>query len=220
MKRIIIIVEGQTEERFVKELITPHLNKYNIWSITPILMHTSNKGRGGFVNYEYLKNEILKLLHTSKKDFIVSTFVDFFRCPKLPDYEKYCNIRNHKDRVCAMERSISEDIQDIRFLPYIQLHEFEALLFSSNVGFELIFEKKHSQQTNEIVNSYDNPEDINSTPNGAPSKRLLSINEYYNKVADGVDIAGFIGLEEIMRKCPRFASWIAHLIKLCDESNE
>lgn len=134
MKRIYIIVEGQTEKEFVQEIIAPYLQTYHIYSVTPILIHTSKIGRGGFVNYAHLKNDISKLLHSSQKDILVTMLVDFFRCPELPHKEQWEAITDHKKQVEKMEYCIQEDIHDKRFIPYIQLHEFEALLFASNAG--------------------------------------------------------------------------------------
>ena len=128
MKRIYIIVEGQTEKEFVQEIIAPYLQTYHIYSVTPILIHTSKIGRGGFVNYAHLKNDISKLLHSSQKDILVTMLVDFFRCPELPHKEQWEAITDHKKQVEKMEYCIQEDIHDKRFIPYIQLHEFEALL--------------------------------------------------------------------------------------------
>lgn len=77
MKRLYIIVEGQTEQEFVKTLIAPYLQKHEIFEVTPILIRTSKTGRGGFVNYQHLKKDAERLLKSEKKDFIVSMFVDF-----------------------------------------------------------------------------------------------------------------------------------------------
>lgn len=100
-----------------------------------------------------------------------------------------------------------------RFFSYIQLHEFEALLFSSNKGFEYYFSEELAAKTASIISSYDNPEDINTSPEGAPSKRLLAIKSDYNKVLEGNLIALEIGIKSIWEKCPRFAEWIKTIIE-------
>lgn len=61
MKRLYIIVEGQTEREFVKEQIAPYLRQHDIYEVTPILIRTSKSGRGGFVNYQHLKNDAKRL---------------------------------------------------------------------------------------------------------------------------------------------------------------
>lgn len=215
MKRLYIIVEGQTEQEFVNEQIAPYLCQYGIYEVTPILIHTSKSGRGGFVNYQHLKKDVSRLLRSSKTDFVVSMFVDFFRCPEIPQKERWSNKANHLEQIVEMERCIYEDVNDIRFIPYIQLHEFEALLFASNDGFIAFFSEEQAKKTQRIIAAYDNPEEINTTPEGAPSKRLLAIKDDYDKVIEGNLIALEIGLSRIMGRCPRFKVWIENLIESC-----
>ncbi|MEG0559718.1 MAG: DUF4276 family protein [Muribaculaceae bacterium] len=217
MKRLFIIVEGQTEQEFVKEILSPYLQANNIHNVVPILINTSKIGRGGFVNYKHLENTINGLLHQSpKNDFIVTTFVDFFRIPKsIPKYSECMSLGSRICQVNALENAISEKIGDNRFIPYIQLHEFEALLFSNNNGFEYFYDEIISSQTNKIINQYRNPEDINTTPNGAPSKRILAIKKDYDKVIEGNLIAMEVGINSILKECPRFKSWIDNLIQMC-----
>ena len=117
MKRLYIIVEGQTEQEFVKTLIAPYLQKHEIFEVTPILIRTSKTGRGGFVNYQHLKKDAERLLKSEKKDFIVSMFVDFFRCPEVPHKEKWSVKSSHIGQVEEMERCIKDDIKDVRFIP-------------------------------------------------------------------------------------------------------
>ena len=121
------------------------------------------------------------------------------------------------NKVDKLEEFFGQDINDKRFIPYIQLHEFEALLFSSNRGFEKYEEEKIYFKTKEIIESFKNPEDINSSPQTSPSKRLLAINPKYNKVIDGNIIALEIGIQTILKKCPRFNFWLNNLISKVKE---
>lgn len=215
MKRLYIIVEGQTEQEFVNSLIAPYMQQHGVYTITPLLIRTSKTGRGGFVNYEHLKNDIKKLLSSEKSDFVVSTFVDFFKIPEVPQKERWEKKATHIEQVEEMEQCIAENINDSRFIPYIQLHEFEALLFSSNKGFESFFSEDNAKDTQHIIDTFNNPEDINTTPTGAPSKRLLAIKDDYDKVIEGNLIALEVGINDILAKCPRFRAWIEKLIETC-----
>ena len=217
MKRLFIVVEGQTEEAFVKELMTPHFIHNGIYDIRPVLIQTSKGHKGGFVNYEHLKNDLHRLLKSQGQDVVVTTFVDFFRCPELPNQNDIDMLPSHIQKVEAMEKCISDDINDWRFIPYIQLHEFEALLFSAANGFEMYFENQISKEIQGIIDSYDNPEEINSSPETAPSKRLIRIIPDYDKVIYGNIVALEIGLPVILSKCPRFRRWIDSLIHRCLE---
>lgn len=215
MKRLYIIVEGQTEQEFVNSMIAPYMQQDGVYSVTPVLIRTSKTGRGGFVNYEHLKNDARKLLCSKKTDFVVSMFVDFFRIPEVPHKERWEKKSTHIEQVKEMEECIAEDINDSRFIPYIQLHEFEALLFSSNKGFDTYFSEDNAKDTQHIIDTFNNPEDINTTPTGAPSKRLLAIKDDYDKVIEGNLIALEVGINDILAKCLRFRLWIEKLIEAC-----
>ena len=218
MKRVYIVVEGQTEQEFVNSMISPYLQNSGILNITPILIRTSRTGRGGMVNYSHLANTIKPLLVSKNNDYIVTTFIDFFRLPHdMPQYGDSMKKPDKMEQTRSLEEAINEAIDDRRFFSYIQLHEFEALLFSSNKGFEYYFSDEYAKATASIVSSYDNPEDINSSPEGAPSKRLLAIKSDYNKVLEGNLIALEIGIKSILEKCPRFAGWINSIVGKCKE---
>lgn len=218
MKRVYIVVEGQTEQEFVNSVISPYLRSFGILSVTPVLIRTSRTGRGGMVSYSHLANTIKPLLMSEKSDYIVTTFIDFFRLPHdMPQYEDSMKKPNKAAQVKSLEEAINGAINDRRFFSYIQLHEFEALLFSSNKGFEYYFSDEHAEATAAVISSYNNPEDINSSPEGAPSKRLLAIKPDYNKVLEGNLIALEIGIQSILEKCPQFAGWIKDIIGKCKE---
>ena len=169
--------------------------------------------------YKHLSDTVRLLLNSDRQDFIVTTFIDYFRLPdSMPGYDKCMEIPDETARIEALEASINDDIGDRRFFAYIQRHEFEALLFSSNAGFKYYFPDQCARQTAEIIASYTSPEDINSSPEGAPSKRLLAIKPDYNKVLEGNVIAIEVGIETMLSKCPRFSKWFEKIITACQES--
>lgn len=214
-RRLYIVVEGQTEEEFVKEILCPYLTRFNIHDVRPILIKTSPTQKGGFVSYEHLRNHVGKLLKKEGSNIVVTTFLDFFRAPVFPHKERWEDITDHHRRAGMMERVCEEDINDHRFIPYIQLHEFEALLFSSVNGYLGWFDEKVVQKVSEIIEEYDDPEEINSRPESAPSKRLMRIITGYDKILYGNIIAMGIGIERILARCPRFRAWVDKLIEQC-----
>ena len=219
MKRLNIVVEGQTEQSFVNEVLIPYLQSKGVAIITPILIHTSKTGRGGLVNYHHLHNTVKGLLKNQYDgNIVVSSFVDFFRMPtNMPDYDDAMRLGTDLQKVESLQQALGNSIGDRRFIPYIQLHEFEALLFSNNNGFEYLWEEEQALKTKIIVEAFENPEDINSAPETAPSKRLLAINKNYDKVLEGNLIALEVGINEMLGKCPRFAIWVNRLIAACSE---
>ncbi len=215
MKRVIIIVEGQTEQEFVKEILAPYLQTKGINDVRPILIKTSKTGKGGFVNYEHLRNTILPFLSSQKDDFIITTLVDYFRIPtNIPEYNDAKKETNKIKSVEILESSINDDINNRRFFSYIQLHEFEALLFSNDKGFKNWCDTNVSDKLIEIIQAYPNPEEINSTPEGAPSKRILAIHSNYEKIIEGNLIAMEVGINDMLDKCPRFNNWITKIIEI------
>ena len=99
------------------------------------------------------------------------------------------------------------------YIPYIQLHEFEALAFSSANSFEILFEdnEMNYKGIREVIDSFPNPEDINDSPETAPSKRMQKLIPGYNKVAYGISLIEYTGLSVILQKCPHFREWIEKL---------
>ena len=217
MKRLYIVVEGQSEQEFIKSTLSPYLAGKGIFSVTPILIKTSKHGRGGHVNATHLTNTINGLLkETQDTQIIVTTFIDLFRIPtNMPGYDNAQLLSNSIVQVEYLEGCLAEAIGDRRFYPYIQRHEFEALVFSSNIGFEKYFTEDQASRTEVIVNSFNNPEDINSSPESSPSKRILAIVPDYDKVLFGNLLALEIGIDVILSRCPRFATWVSELIRRC-----
>jgi len=217
MKRLIIIVEGQTEKEFVEKSLRKHFENHNIFDVRAIMIQTSKGHKGGFVNYDHLKNDLNKILK-SEKDVVVSMFVDYFRLPKsFPNYDLSLKVDLVDSKIEILQEGIFNDIDDLRFIPYIQKHEFEALLFSSETGFTNWFENDVViDKLNEIVRQYENPEDINTGSETSPSKRIINImaskSQKYDKIAEGNLIAEEVGLDKILEKCPRLKDWVNSLI--------
>ena len=141
MKRLNIVVEGQTEQSFVNEVLAPYLRNNGVSLIIPRLIRTSKTGRGGLVNYHHLHNTIKGLLSNPHDgNIVVSSFVDFFRIPNnMPGYVEAMRSGDDLRKVDNLQQALDDSIADRRFIPYIQLHEFEALLFSNNNGFEYLW---------------------------------------------------------------------------------
>ena len=203
------------------EVLRPFFQRRGITAVDPILIRTSKTGRGGHVNFQHLFNTISGLLVSKKDDFLVTTFIDYFRIPtNMPEYKACMTLASGIHRVEALENALGKEIDDGRFIPYIQLHEFEALLFANNRGFEEFFSENQAAKTGDIVSSFRNPEEINSSVDTAPSKRILAIEEGYDKVIQGNLIALSVGIDEMLSKCPHFSSWINEIICRCRGSQD
>ncbi len=214
---IVIVVEGQTEEEFVNVSLRPWFNSLGIYDVRAICIITSKTAKGGNSNYEKLKNDVTRYLK-QEQDILVTSFVDFFRLPtNFPNYAEAKKITDVLKKVSFLEESLAKDINSARFIPYIQLHEFEALLFTDVRGFQNIpkVNESHLKQVLKIIENYPNPELINDSPQTAPSKRLEQIIPRYGKlkVLYGNNIIKDNSFSAILQKCPRFKNWIQTLAR-------
>jgi len=209
-----IIVEGKTEKEFVDKVLYFYLsNNFLINNIRTITLETSVGYKGGNTKYSIFRNHVIRLL-SGKENMMVTSLIDFYRLPNdFPNYEKSKTIKDPVKRVEEIEKACYEDINDERFLPYIQLHEIEALLFSSIEEFEILKpDKDQIQSLEDIVKKFPNPELINQGGNTAPSKRLKKIFGDYQKSLHGIWLADEIGIEKMRSKCPRFNKWVNEII--------
>ena len=170
---------------------------------------------GGIVRWEILKKEIHTYLH--ERDAVVTMLIDYYGLydkHAFPKWDEAKAIVDKVERMNFLETSMKKDIEDWgrhRFLPYLQLHEFEGLLFNDIQVFydnvpsnELVGEEELIQTFNE----FNNPEMINDKKNSSPSHRLERIILGYNKILYGHYFAEAIGLDKIREKSPRFNEWL------------
>lgn len=218
MKRLIIVCEGQTEQEFCIDILQPHLNQFGIIIQNPTIKKTA----GGIVRWATLKNQIETHLKQDQTAF-VTTLIDFYGIHPYHNYPNWLQASQHNNKnigMDLMEQGMQSDIPaqfQHRFIPYIQLHEFEGLLFCDINVFDNGFEKNEFLDYNylvETINNNQNPELINDSTITAPSKRLDRIFKDYSKITHGCLIAQDIGINNIRAKCPRFDKWIDNLEKI------
>ena len=168
-----------------------------------------------------MRNDILRFLAQEKeRDVFFTTMIDLYAIhAELPGLAAAEKLRHMPEkRVQALEEAFADDIQDDRFIPYIQLHEYEAYLFSDPTWFGYFYDRHERQiaALKAIADSYDSPELINDGPDSAPRQRIIAeLPDYKDaKSAVGPQVAELIGLNVIRGKCPHFAAWLAQLEKL------
>ncbi len=221
--RLNITAEGQTEERFVKQTLSVHLGSFNISTAVRCVLTSKDKNkfhRGGLVNYLKAKNDILTWLKEDRQpEARFTSMFDLYALPNdFPDFAASEKIANPYQKVAFLEEAFANDINDTRFIPYIQLHEFEALLFSKPEALKIeYFEHFNAiEKLKEIVAEKGNPELINDNPDTAPSKRIINLIPEYakNKASAGATVAGIIGVELLKKSCKHFNDWIIKLESL------
>lgn len=221
IRAIYIICEGQTEEEFVNGILRPYFNSHQIYDVRPILMTTSKGQKGGDVKYDRLKFNIDKLLKR-ETDILVTTFIDYFRLKSdFPNFENAQQILNKIQRIDFLEQSLAGAINNPRFIPYIQLHEFEGLLFAAKDGFEFLPDLKQTNLNKLLsaVEEKENPEELNDGELTAPSKRLEQLIPGFdkNKPFYGGLIAEVNTINAVLDRCLRFKAWLETLIEKVKE---
>lgn len=206
-------------------MLKSHLANLGLYLQPPVLIaHARKKGRvhrGGGRKYVPMKNDIQRFLAQEKgEDVFFTTMIDLYAIhiefPGLTEAEKLRHIPPR--RVEALEQAFAKDINDNRFIPYIQLHEYEAYLFSDPTWFRFFYDRHEKQiaSLKAIADGYTTPELIDDGQLSAPSKRIIAEFPDYEdaKPTVGPQVAELIGLDMIRSKCPHFAAWLSRLENL------
>ncbi|MCF6266290.1 MAG: DUF4276 family protein [Desulfuromusa sp.] len=223
MRRIHIVCEGQTEEMFVKELLYPPFLSKGLCMVPVLIGKPGHKG--GNFRFERLLADVRNRLLGDPTAFC-TTFFDFYGLPNnFPGKQAAADKARSQVKaqivcdamVAKLTRKLGDDAMH-RFIPYIQMYEFEALLFSDPDGLAKGVEcPELSDGFNKIRNLFDSPESINDSPRTAPSKRISSKVLDYEKPIYGSLAALEIGLPVMRQECPLFDAWLIRLEGLADE---
>lgn len=222
-----IIVEGGTEENFVNDVLVNHFATINKFvyarKITTGWDRLNKKpAKGGLLKYSKFRNDVLRWIKSDKnKEYTFYTsLIDLYAFPKDSEspYTKVIqSIHDHYERIASLESAIAQDINNSCFIPYVQLHEFEAFLL---VDPDRLISMYPDEQTGieklkkDIGNA--NPEEINESSQTAPSKRIIKYLPNYKeqKAQVGPLVAKDIGINTLRKKCPHFNGWINKLESL------
>nr|WP_255216585.1 DUF4276 family protein [Pseudenhygromyxa sp. WMMC2535] len=211
------MVEGQTEERFVKDVLAPHFLSRGLY-LTPTLLVTKKVKRGpnfkgGVTTFAKLENDIRRVLKGAG-DARVSTIIDYYGLPKgTPGLSTLPQRASAGERVEHVEAALDDHIGDPRFAAFLALHEYEAWLFADGHSLPAIVGASEGDARTfaELGASFETPEDIDDGPQTAPSKRITRIFPGYRKVLHGPMVAGKITLARIRQRCPHFGAWLDDL---------
>ncbi|HEV2495810.1 MAG TPA: DUF4276 family protein [Terriglobia bacterium] len=217
--RLHFVVEGQTEETFVRDVLRSELASQGIFCDARRIK-TGRKGgkdhRGGLVSFQHLRNDLeLWMKQDSGADSWFTTMVDLYRLPS--DFPGITESRAHTDPIEKgelLEARFSGNLNHPRFVPYIQLHEFEALLFSDPQSFSIAFPSVSTAQLAElqaIRSAFNTPEHIDEGNDTSPSKRICGLLPQYVEPLSGPLIAKQIGLAKMRAECHHFNGWLERL---------
>ncbi|MFZ2630351.1 MAG: DUF4276 family protein [Desulfosalsimonadaceae bacterium] len=222
---VYIVVEGQTEQTFVRDVLAPSLAHQGIYLHPALIGKPGHKG--GDIRFDKARKDIGNFLK-QHNDTYLSTMFDYFRIDSNwpGKAEVHRQIRNGgsltaADKAGILETATRDEIAkafagyntESRFIPYIEMHEFEALLFS-DVHILAEITEIDVTEFEKILEGFNSPEEINDDPNNAPSKRIQALKNGYRKVAMGKAVSEAIGIQTIRRQCPNFNKWLTKLEQL------
>ena len=215
--RLYVTVEGQTEKEFADRTLKPHLAGFAVEVRSRVVMtHRKLGKRGGVLDFDKIKGDVSRLIKEDRhEESRFTTMVDLYALPaEFPGWAEARKLTRPGERVAVLETALATEFADPRFVPYIQLHEFEALLYcdlgelqkriaNSAAGIEALGRNVKGLE----------PEEINEGPTTAPSKRIIRHLPIYerNKVRVGAPAAAAIGLNRLRLKCPHFGAWVSRL---------
>lgn len=217
MNRVIAVVEGQTEQGFVREVLAPYLAVHGV-SLTARLVGKPGH-KGGVGAYQRARRDILLLLR-QESDTVVTTMFDFYGMPNSWPGRQTAKAAPAAEKAAIVENAIRHDIlqelgtstSERRFYPYVQMHEFESLLFCDPATTCAVLRSaKSALSVQAIRDSFSTPEEINDDPNTAPSRRLERLFRAYRKRLHGLIAAQRIGIEKMLDQCPHFSVWVEKL---------
>jgi len=192
VKKVLLLVEGQTEEEFVAEVLRPDLRRVDV-ELVPVLLKTKpvksgGQFRGGVSNYAAARGDTLRLLNDTSA-VLVSSILDLYG---LPDDFPGATERgaNATEWARNVEHAWRADIGKARFHPYLSIHEFEAFAFVAPSRCTTVFSLSQAERLESIASEFGGQvESINNGPTTHPSARASAIRPGYEKPVHGALIA-------------------------------
>lgn len=225
MERLLVHVEGQTEETFVNEILRDHLVSKGFQSVSARIIGNARlrRRRGGIRSWPPVRRDIMNHL-MEDSGCVATTMVDFYGLPQTgPDAwpgRAQATFGTAPDKASRVEEALLNDLTNQmsgdfdrrRFVPFVLMHEFEGLLFSDCGAFgRAIGWPDLESDFQEVRNGFPTPEDINDSPQTHPSKRVEALVPGYEKPLFGILGALEIGLAKLRAECPHFNHWMERL---------
>jgi hypothetical protein len=228
MARLLVHVEGETEETFVNEILSSYLVSHGYESVSARLLGNvrQRSRRGGIRPWTAVRKDIIRHLKEDRR-CIATTMVDYYGLPSSgdrawPGRAQAASLEVSQKAPTVEESLLNEislemggDFNSRRFVPFVVMHEFEGLLFSDCAAFARGIGRPNLEASLQTIrDQFNTPEEIDDSPVTAPSKRVEALIPGYAKPLLGVLAAAEIGLEKIRSACPHFRSWLARLEEL------
>jgi hypothetical protein len=222
VKQLNVFCEGPTEQGFCAQVLQAHLFPDHDGTVHTLAVGEKDYhhvyGLGRRTKYLGVRKFILNTIkQRAAKNVYFTTLFDLYALPN--DFPgKTANVRNPANPApyaLALEQAFGKDIDCFHFIPHLQLHEYETMLFADLDALAISFENcaAEIQKLKDIAGAVSSIEHINDCFATAPSKRIIQILPEYagRKSTAGPDIAEYIGVTKIRAKCPHFHEWLTRL---------
>ncbi len=223
MKELYVFCEGPTEQGFCRQCLAPFLFPEHDGRVHPLkIAHSKHHGRihrGGAGKYAALRRDLHNQLKSRPERHVrFTSMIDLYGLPR--DFPGKTEITrdpaNPFPYVNALTAAFAANVGDERFIPYLQLHEYETILFSDPAAFGIAFDPcaKEIEALIAIAAAFPTIEHINDGRETSPSKRIIDLIPAYEgrKSIAGPDIAEYIGIPAIRSRCPHFDAWLTSLV--------
>ncbi|ALY39440.1 DUF4276 family protein [Pseudomonas aeruginosa] len=220
MIRVHVICEGQTEEMFVNEMLAPVFFSKGIQLVPALVGKPGHKG--GNFKFQRLQADVKNRLLGDRTAYC-TTFFDYYGLPQgFPGKDTLVAHADIRDKAAAVQDAMVDELirfigQDPirRFIPFVQMYEFEALLFSDPEAFAIGVDRiALNQHLSAISAQFETPEHINNSPVTAPSKRIEALIADYQKPLMGTLAALEVGLDVMRARCALFNDWLTRIESL------
>ena len=224
MNELVVIVEGETEQTFVRDQLSSHLALHNTsaWAILP----GRHRKQGGVKKWEVARQDIIRTL---KERRYCSTMFDYYAMPLDWPGREAAVAMAWNERASIVEAMIHADIAAAmgdgfnpkHFVPYVQLHEFEALAFADVEVLAAALAPIAKQPVEKLLETFrgilakaGHPEAIDDGYATCPSRRITSAVPAYKKRAQGPIVTSRIGIDVLRARCTHFGEWLTRLEQL------
>ena len=218
--RLIVYVEGVSEETFVKRSLRTHLQTHGWRNVEAIGVATSldpGGQRGGLTNWPAVEADLRQLFKDHPgADYRFTTLWDFYRTPdRFPGIITARGAPSGTDRGAVVEGALAAHFNEPRFIPYIQMYEFEALVLAALAALKPLY-PVHAVALDALsaaCQAIGDFETINDGPDTHPAKRIADALPGFlsRKEDDGPIAIRETGLAELRTWCPRFNRWLSQL---------
>jgi hypothetical protein len=213
--KVLVLVEGQTEETVVRDVLWSHLAVHGV-ALEPVLLKTKREKwgkafKGGVTSFEKVRRDLMALLGDSSAA-AVTTLIDYYGLPRDFPGINDRPVGSPELRVAHVESAFAKAIDHKRFLPHLTLHELEAWVFADPSRCSWVLGDDHVVgRLNELREQHSGAENINENPETAPSRRILDLVPRYQKTIHGPMAISEIGMDAVRAACPHADRWLTQL---------